>query len=231
MNVAGYTILGIPNFILLAIAIIATLVFFVNRVNHLYLILRLGKEDERFKEVGERLKTALKRIFLQVCVLKDVTIKDLAGVGHAMIFYGFLCFAFSYLFMFARGFIPGLSYHLLGSWFANLFPLVLDFAGLMVMAAIIWALVRRYIVQPPRLEKTGEAAIILSIIFSLMVFHFLMEGFEINIEHQETAGLAFIGVIFAGLFQGLEQTTQEALFIACWWIHCLLVLGFMVLLP
>jgi len=231
MNIAGYTILGIPNFILLAIAIIATLFFFINRVKHLYLILRLGKEDDRFKETGERIKVVLKRILLQICVLKDVTAKDLAGLGHAMIFYGFLCFAFSYIFMFARGFIPGLSFHLLGSGFANLFPLVLDCAALMVMAGVIWALVRRYVIQPPRLEKTGEAAIILGIIFSLMVFHFLMEGFEINIEHHETAGLAFVGVVFAGLFQGLEKTTQEALFITCWWVHCLLVLGFMVLLP
>ncbi|MFH2011863.1 MAG: (Fe-S)-binding protein [Pseudomonadota bacterium] len=233
MNVASYTILGIPNFVLLAIAIIAALAFFINRVKYLYTILRLGKEDNRFKDIGERIKLTLKRILLQICVLKDVRPGDMAGLGHAMIFYGFLCFAFSYLFMFARGFIPGLSYHLLGASFAKYFPLVLDIAALMVMSAIVWALIRRYVIKPPRLENTREAAIILSIIFSLMVFHFLMEGFEINLESHETATITFVGAAFASFFNniGLEKTTQEALFVASWWIHVLLVLGFMVLIP
>ena len=233
MNVAGYTIMGIPNFVLLAIVIIAALVFFVNRVRYLYIILRLGREDNRFKEIGKRIKITLKRILLQICVLKDVRARDLAGLGHAMIFYGFLCFAFSYIFMFGRGFIPGLSFHVLGASFASYFPLILDIAALMVMIAIVWALLRRYVVRPPRLETTREAAVILGIIFFLMVFHFLMEGFEINIDSHETATMAFVGAAFASFFNnmGFEKTTQEALFIASWWIHVLLVLGFMVLIP
>ena len=177
MNVATYKILGvIPNFILLAIAIAAALVFFINRVKHLYRVLRIGKEDNRFDHVGERVKTVLKRMFLQICVLKDVSARDLAGLCHAMIFYGFLCFALSYVFMFGRGLIPGLSYHLLGGAFARYFPLILDIAGLAVMVGVVWAILRRYVVKPERLEITGEAGIILGIIASLMVFHFLMEA-------------------------------------------------------
>lgn len=232
MDVATYKILGIiPNFVLLAIAIIAALVFFGNRVKHLYLVLRVGKEDDRFKESGERIKAVLKRILLQICVLKDVRAKDLAGLGHAMIFYGFLCFAFSYIFMFARGFIPGLSFHILGATFAAYFPLILDIAGLLVMTAIVWGLTRRYIVKPPRLELSLEAVLILGCIFSLMLFHFIMEGFEMNTDPHEMSTLAFVGAAFAGFFSNLETTTQEALFIASWWIHVLLVLGFLVLIP
>ena len=231
MNAATYTILGIPNYILLAIAIITALAFFINRVKYLYLILRVGKEDDRFKDAGTRIKTVLKRMFLQICVLKDVKPNDLAGIGHAMIFYGFLCFAFSYLFMFGRGFIPGFTFHLLGDGFAKVFPMILDIAALMVMAGIIWALIRRYILKPERLEMTGEAGIILGIIFCLMIFHFLMEGFEMNADPAEAGSFAFVGAAFAGLFSGLGKSAQEALFIASWWIHCLLVLGFMVLIP
>ena len=233
MNVAAYKILGIPNFILLAIAIIVAVAFFINRVKHLYFILRIGKEDDRFDNIGARILFALKRILLQLCVLKDVNAKDLAGLGHAMIFYGFLCFSFSYLFMFGRGFIPGLSYHILGGTFATYFPLLLDIVALMVITGVIWGLLRRYVVKPPRLEPTPEAGIILGIIGSLMVFHFLMEGFEINTEAHGAASMAFVGAALAGLFNnmGIERTTQEALFIASWWIHCLLVLGFMVLIP
>ena len=233
MNVASYTIMGIPNFVLLSIAVIVALILFVNRVRYLYFILRLGKEDNRFKDIGERIKLTLKRILLQICVLKDVRPGDMAGLGHAMIFYGFVCFAFSYIFMFGRGFIPGFSFNLLGASFARYFPPILDIVALMVMTAIVWALIRRYVIRPPRLENTLEAAIILGIIFFLMVFHLLMEGFEINIDPHETAALAFVGTAFASFFNnvGLEKTTQEALFIASWWIHVLLVLGFMVLIP
>jgi len=234
MNVATYKILGfIPNFILLAIVIIAALTIFIKRVKHLYLVMRLGKEDSRFEDAGERIKTVLKRIFLQLCVLKDVKANDLAGLGHAMIFYGFLCFSFSYLFMFGSGFIPGLSFHLLGDFFASVFPLILDIAALVVMTGVVWALLRRYVVRPARLEVTREAGIILSIIFCLMAFHFLMEGFEISANPHETESLAFVGATLAHFFNnlGLQKTTLEALFVFSWWVHVLLVLGFMVLLP
>ncbi|MFH1624763.1 MAG: (Fe-S)-binding protein [Pseudomonadota bacterium] len=233
MNVANHTILGIPNFVLLAIALIAALVFFVNRVKHLYAVLRLGKEDARFQGIGERIKTLLNRVLLQRCVLKDVTAKDLAGMSHAMIFYGFVCFAFSYIFLFGRGFVPGFSFKSLGSTFALYFPLVLDIIGLVVMAGIVWALIRRYIVKPERLEKSLEAGLILGWIFFLMLFHFFMEGFEINTEPHEVASLAFVGTAFASFFNniGFEKTTQEVLFVTSWWVHVLLVLGFLVLIP
>jgi Fe-S oxidoreductase len=232
IDIAKYTIFGIPNFILLAIVIIIALGFFIKRAKFLYLLVVSGQKDERFDKKNERIKNLFTTVLSQRCVLKDVGPKDLAGLGHAFMFYGFLCFLFSYIFLFGRGFAGDFSFAILGKTFALSFSFILDLAGIFVMTGIIWAIIRRYIVQPPRLDKSLEAGLILSWVFSLMLFNFIMQGFEINVIKEDIYSTAFISNAFASFFNNnFTIETQEHLFVASWWIHVLLVLGFLVFIP
>lgn len=233
MNVAEYKILGIPNIVLLSVLVMAVVIFFLNRVRFLYCIMCSGKGDDRFSQTRERIKILFKTVLTQRCVLKNLSSKDLAGVGHAIIFYGFLFFSFSYVFLFGRGFIPDFSYNTLGKGFSLYFPLILDLAALLVTAAVIWAFVRRYIIKPERLERSLEAGLILGWIFFLMIIHLIMEGLEINLTQENETTLAFSGKLFAAFFNTVivGGVTQETLFIASWWIHILLVLGLLAFIP
>ncbi|MBC8417522.1 MAG: hypothetical protein H8E10_02885, partial [Desulfobacterales bacterium] len=83
-------------FLLLLIAV--TSYAFFQRARFLVRLLKLGKEENRFDRPWARLRYALGQVLLQRCVIKNVTRKDLSGLGHMLIFYGFCLFVLSYIF-------------------------------------------------------------------------------------------------------------------------------------
>ena len=72
MDIAGYKIFGVPNYLTLSIVTIIAIAIFLNRIKYLYCILRLGQKDNRFKEVKQRIIIFFKTILLQKCALKSV---------------------------------------------------------------------------------------------------------------------------------------------------------------
>jgi Fe-S oxidoreductase len=215
--------------IILLVLLIAVVYFFTQRANYLISLLKLGKAENRFDQPGQRLKFALGQMLLQRCVLKNVTKNDLSGVGHMLIFYGFSLFVISYGFHIAEGFYEKLSPALFGEVFNNLFFLLLDSAGLLVIFALIWAAIRRYLIRPFRLQPiTGKGpAIILTGIFLLMIVGFSVEGFRLLAEDRPFADWAFVGTAFSNLFSslGLEQNAR-ALFLVFWFLHIVLIFAF-----
>ncbi len=203
---------------------------FIYRAYQLFSWVRLGTYENRFDRLMRRFINMVGRVFLQVCSLRSVSKKDLAGIGHAFIFWGFLAFLLNYLLYIFIGDGLGLSELIRDITFFRYFSLIVDIAGVLVALAIIWAAIRRYILKPKRLEPTAEAAIILVLIFSLMLAHFAIEGFHINVTEDPLARWTPIGLAFANFFKGigLGQKIQEVLYQVTWWIHYLIIIGFLV---
>ncbi len=214
--------------ILLVLIGVATYAF-VPRARFLIRLLKLGKEEDRFDRPWARLRYALGQVLLQRCVLKNVTRKDRSGLGHMLIFYGFCLFVISYGFHIAEGFYDKLSPALFGDGFNNFFFFLLDTAGLIVLSALIWAAVRRYIIRPPRLEPimSKGAAIIMILIGSLMIIGFSVEGFRLLAEEKPFAEWAFVGTAFSSVFaqMGLKPYAGT-LFYFFWFVHMIVILGF-----
>lgn len=63
-----------------------------------------GKSVARFDQPWERLKGATVIVLGQRKVLQRVPQKDWAGIGHALVFWGFLSFSLSYLIFHFRRF-------------------------------------------------------------------------------------------------------------------------------
>lgn len=203
---------------------------FVYRGYQLFSWARLGRYENRFDHLGKRLMLMIGRVFPQICSLRSVSRKDIAGIGHALIFWGFLAFLLNYLIYIFIGEGLGLSETIKNTTFSRYFLLIVDIAGVLVASAIIWAAIRRYIIRPERLEPTPEAAIILVLIFSLMLAHFCMEGFHINATGDTLAPWTPAGLAFANFFNwlGLGKGLQEILHGVTWWIHYLIIIGFLV---
>lgn len=184
---------------------------FFRRMFYLYRILRLGQMENRFDQPGRRLKTVLAYVVPQWCNLKSVSRRDLAGIGHFFIFWGFVLFLLSYLIYIFIGEGFGISDTIEGSAFSHYFLYILDIAGLLVVAGIIWGAIRRYIIRPERLksEISAEAGIILLMILSLMVAHYLADGFQ------------------PLRWDGLQGTARWVV----WWIHYGILLSFLVYIP
>lgn len=212
-------------FLLLLIGV--TLYLFTRRAHLLIRFLQLGKSENRFDHLGKRLKYALGQVLTERCTLKNVSKGDYAGIGHMLLFYGFSLFLISYLFHIAEGLYEKLSPAVLGVTFNNLFFLALDISGLIVIAVILWAAFRRYILRPDRLEATLEAGIILMVVFSLMLLNYIVEGFRLLTETGPFSNWSFVGIAFSHFFVDLGlREESHTFFWTFWWLHLMIVFGF-----
>ena len=212
-------------FLLLLIGV--TLYIFGRRAHFLIRLLKLGKPENRSDHLGKRLKSTLSQVLAERCTLKNVSKGDYAGIGHLLLFYGFSLFLISYVFHIAEGFYKKLSPAIFGAAFNNLFFLSLDIAGLIVIAVIIWAAIRRYIIKPGRLEPTLEAGMILMVVFSLMLLNYVVEGFRILTEIRPFTDWSFVGMAFSYFFVELGLKENSHIFFwTFWWFHITVVFGF-----
>lgn len=222
------TYLGIPGYVIFWVLFIIVLALFAQRAYKLWRLVRLGGPDARFDNPSSRLKTMLAYVFLQKCSLRRVRPRDIAGLGHLFVFWGFMFFLTSYLIYIFVGDGMGLAEPIRGSVFSFYYSYILDIAGLLVLASILWAAVRRYIMRPARLEVTAEAAYILALISILMLSYFSIEGFFLNLFPEPSTPIRQAA---AGLFSGLDRSLQTGLFNGIWWLHYGLILGFLVFIP
>jgi hypothetical protein len=198
----------------------------------LYRLMLLGKPENRFDRMGERIKNMLSVLIPQWCTLKSVTAKDLAGIGHAVMFWGFSFFLLSYVLLIGLGEGLGLHSFIMGGVFEKVFLSILDIAAILVMISMVWAAIRRYIVRPPRLEISLEAGFIMLMVFSLMVLHLWAESFAYAAVG-ETSGWPPVTTAIAGYLAGagITKDTLIAVSHGAWWIHYALILIFTIYIP
>jgi Fe-S oxidoreductase len=232
MSPVSATYWGITGYAIFWVLFVIAFGLFAQRLYFLFHLMCLGKNENRFDRIGQRIKTMLVEVVTQRCSLKSVTRNDLAGLGHALMFWGFSFFFISYIVFIglAEGF--GLAPVLMGSTFETVYSSILDIAGLFVIIAIVWAAIRRYIVRPERLEISVEAGVIMIMVFSLMALHFCIESFGLA-AIGETSGWPPLGTAIASYLSGtgISKSTLIAVSHGAWWLHYALILGFMVYIP
>ncbi|MBM4348664.1 MAG: 4Fe-4S dicluster domain-containing protein [Deltaproteobacteria bacterium] len=232
MSPVSATYWSIPGYVIFWVLFAVAFGLFLQRFYLLYRLMRLGKQENRFDQIGQRIKNMLVEVVPQWCTLKTVTRKDLAGLAHALLFWSFSLFFISYIIFIglAGGF--GLSSLIERTPFETVYFSILDIAAVLVTLTLILAAVRRYIIRPPRLEPTAEAGIILIMVFSLMALHVLGVGFD-HAARGVHASWPPLGAALAGFLSGtgISQGTLEAGYRWVWWLHYLVILSFMVYIP
>ena len=232
MSPVSATYWGIPGYVIFWVLFAVVFGLFAQRLFFLFRLMRLGKHENRFDRMGHRIKTMLVEVVPQWCNLKSITRKDLAGIGHALLFWGFSLFLISYIIFIglAGGF--GLSLVIEGSTFETVYFSILDIAAVLITVALIMATIRRYVLRPQRLEPSVEAGIILILVFALIVLNVAVEGF-CYAAYNISASWPPLGAALAGFLRGtdLTQGTLEATYRGMWWLHYAIILGFMVYIP
>ena len=163
---------------------------------------------------------------------------DLAGIGHAAIFWGFLSFSLSYLiFIFGGSIWHPLGETILTPTGVLVYSIYLDILAVVVLAALVWALFRRWIAQPHRLSfdltRKGESVVIVGLTAGLMLATLLVHSFYVaGGGHGPEAGVPIGGAI-GGWFSamGMSDAVAGALQAVFWWIHLLIILGFALYIP
>ena len=234
-DILGILPIWVGVYLALGVSLALSGYVFYRRVISLIL---LGRAENRFDQPLKRLLGLLTVVLGQRLVLQRFSLKDKAGIGHALIFWGFLSFLLSYIVLiFGDSLWAPFSEKLLTSTGVKVFTSYLDIVALIILSALTWALFRRWMAKPHRLTfdltRSPDAVIIVSLIGSLMVLTVLTEAFFVASGGTGPHGLALVGNAMGEWFQdlGLSQGAASAAQEGTWWLHYGVILGFSVYIP
>ena len=197
-----------------------------------------GKETARFDQPLVRLKGALLISLGQQKVLQRVKYGDYAGIGHAIIFWGFLTFMLSYgIFIFAASINAEFPEWLLTETGVRVYSAYLDILSAVMLVVLIWAFVRRWVVKPSRLRfdltRHSDALIIVVLITGLMASTLLTHAFWVAQGGTGPEADVYIGKWLGELFIDWGVGASAANFWQgfFWWSHLSIILIFTVYIP
>src|SRR5665213_1428184 len=156
--------MAVGNAIFLFVLIIAT-GFFALNVQRLVSYLQLGHLEGRTDHPFTRLKNVLEIGIAQQKIFRD----PVAGPMHALIFWGFMVLTAGTVEIVIAGVFPTFSYaFILPPVIYSAYSASQDVFAVLVLAAVAFALFRRVVLHPKRLEGDDlahtDALIILSMI-------------------------------------------------------------------
>jgi len=196
----------------------------------LAIVVHLAPEP-RWDHPRARLATVLLNGFMQ---RRMVAREKKPGIMHAVIFLGFVTLLVRKIQLLAIGYDETFVYPALAG---GLFATFKDAVEIAVLCAVGYALWRRLVQKPARLERNREALVILALIAAIMVSDFLFDGFRFALKADDVPGIghersfALGGDAIATLFSGLSTHTLAAGYHVSYWVQMLTVLGFLVILP
>ena len=189
---------GVPGFIILWLLAIVSFTLFGLRVWRYVRTLRAARPENRIDHPLARAGLFVSQVLGQRRLMEEPVI----GLAHLVIFWAFVFYAGSFFWNLIRGLFPILPipYADETAWMAT----ALVVFGVLGIVALVIAAIRRYIVPPPGLERSGDATLILSLIAIVLLSS------------------------LAGIW---SKERLPALSQAMWWLHMATVLGFMAYLP
>ncbi|PLX85546.1 MAG: electron transporter [Desulfuromonas sp.] len=213
---------------------LVTLAVMAVLVNAIWLRIKLYRRARplgRFDQPGRRFLLLLGDVLSQRKVRRMTT----AGVGHALFFWGFaLLFVGTCLVALQADLTaPLFDIRFLTGSFYLIFSLVLDLAGLMAIVMLTGLGVRRYLLRKGDLEGRPDDAIVLVLLLAILCGGFVIEGARMAVTEQGTMLSLWspVGLLVSHLLAPLGEQTLRSLHLYNWWLHFVLVMVFIVLIP
>lgn len=150
-----------------------------------------------------------------------------SGLMHLVVFYGFIVLQLGAIDIVGKGLF---GHRLPVPYYAG-FLLTQEIAVAAVLLAIGYAGYRRYGERLSRLKRGWKPSLVLFWIGSLMVSVILFSGFDRLTHGEPWAPTSPIASSVASLFAGVSGGAVTALYYIAWWLHLLILLGFLVYVP
>ena len=157
-----------------------------------------------------------------------------SGLMHAVIFLGFMSLLLRKLQLIVIGYE---EHFVFPEAFGSPFAAFKDGVELAVAVAVLYALWRRFVQRPARLEPNREALLVLLLILAIMLTDFAFDGFRFALFADKVPGIAherdfaFAGSVVADAFAGLSPTLLSTGYTLSYWTQMVVVFSFLVLLP
>lgn len=167
-------------FVMLTVIVVLVAIFAFS-ASRRWKLLRFGRAENRFDNIGERVRRTLVYAFGQ----KKMGYYPDAGTAHKLIFAGFLILLFRTLVLWGRGFDPSFNLFILGddNIVGHVYEFLKDgFASLVLLGVLVFVYLR--VIRPQkRMTLSGEALLILGIIGTMMVSDMAYDGAAIVLRH------------------------------------------------
>ncbi len=194
-------------------------------------VYRQGQPLERTDHRGERIRALVDAAILQTKVFRVPG----PGTAHALFFWGFFILFLGTCLIVAQADFTDLLFgvQFLKGTFYKLFSLVLDLAGLVAMAMLVGLLIRRYLLRPEGLVTRGDDALMHGLLLAILITGFVIEGARMAVTELGTpmAPWSPVGLVAANLLAGLGESSLRSLHLGLWWLHLLLALAFIAVIP
>ena len=188
-----------------------------------------GAPDQRSTtkaNVGRRLKDFRAGVYMQT-LLRDPA----AGIMHSLIYFSFLILLAVTTVLEINHQVPRSMKFLHGDVYRG-YAAIGDGAGLMLLAGVVWAIVRRYVQRPYRIriKSKPEHLIILGTLLAIAVTGFGTEVWRIALLGRPSfERWSFVGYPLAGLIKGQGNLSGGH---QIWWIaHVASFFVFLTILP
>jgi Fe-S oxidoreductase len=218
------------NIIFIIFSIFAWAFFFYSCSNLIRYMLVAKKKDDRFDNIGQRIKRVISIAFGQSKLLRE----PLAGSIHFVIFWGFVLFLILVVEAIIQGFYSPFTWEILGPVY-SIISSVTDVFGILVIMSVLLALYRRFIIKVPRLQLDVKSEIDAAVILTLILF------IVVSMYGQNAASIFINGgyhdyeirPISASLSNVIYSSSNGAVigYEVFWWMHILFIFGFLNFLP
>ncbi|HEX5529838.1 MAG TPA: (Fe-S)-binding protein [Methylomirabilota bacterium] len=215
----------VPGGLLFYVLIVAALAIFVRRGLYLLRLLLTGKPMARRDRIPTRVGRVIVYVFGQARLLAN---DFWPGLMHATIFWGFVILTLGTVEFFGRGVTESFSLPLLSETAPYL--ILEDLFSVLVIVAVGYAMFRRLVTRPRRLNLSTEANVILLLILGLMVTDLVADAGRIVLAPAPSDHFQFAGQTVAHALASMSPAGVTAIFHLAWWLHAATLLGFLVLL-
>ncbi|HEU4864373.1 MAG TPA: heterodisulfide reductase-related iron-sulfur binding cluster [Candidatus Limnocylindria bacterium] len=218
----------IPFYPLIVVPVALAIYAFWRRGRQHIGLLRLGRDLDRSDRVWERIKGLGVFVFGQKRLLQDLG----PGLTHAFVFWGFIVLLATTGNYLTNGLVKTILQWPFGGF---LWSVVAFFANVfvgLVLASVIYYVIRRTIVRPARLALTHDAFIILGLIFFIVLTEWIGDSFAYVIEPDDPSRTwAVLAGPLSVALEGIGPNLAQAGYGVMGWAHIVLVLAFGAYLP
>jgi Fe-S oxidoreductase len=207
-----------------------SVLFFVYSCYRRLQLISLGTAENRTNRPVARLVGMFTYAFAQKRVVQRPF-----GVNHSLLFWAFLVLVLANGEFLLAGLFPSLSLALLPEPLHHALTIAFDVVSLLTLACVALAFARRLFFAPDYLgneyssPRSGEALLILAMISTLMLAFFILNGAQIALG--DTATSRPVSLLFGKALAGLPVAFLENVALASWWVHAVVLLVFMNVLP
>ncbi len=222
---------GLTTLVPMYLLTLAALALLVNAAYTRIKTYQKGRPALRTDQLPRRLRAMAKNVLLQSRVIRGQG----PGLLHGLFFLGFvlLFIGTALIVLQADLTAPLFGLEFLKGPFYLAFSLVLDLAGLLALAMLGGLLVRRYLVRPQGLESRPDDALMHGLLFAILISGFVLEGARMAVTELGTplAPWSPVGLLLAKALHPLGEEGLRSLHRTTWWLHLLLVIGFIAAIP